>query len=156
MAAYFFASPIDVDIKLEGEEGRKQVEMKSDKEKTISCPVYYDGDSVSGTVRARAVSFPRRAHLVQVAIRVRDGKKMQHDGIKVEFVGSIGMCVTCRSAIGHLGRARLASGCRIPSSDILNRPCAQYLTYSHFSRTILRPGTPPRVSLIIAGARSPG
>ncbi|KAJ7760406.1 vacuolar protein sorting-associated protein 26-domain-containing protein [Mycena metata] len=74
MAAYFFASPIDVDVKLEGEEQRKQVEMKSDKEKTISCPVYYDGDSVSG----------------QVSIRVRDGKKMQHDGIKVEFVGSIG------------------------------------------------------------------
>jgi hypothetical protein len=53
MAAYFFASPIDVDIKMEGEEQRKQVEMKSDKEKTISCPVYYDGDSVSGTVRAQ-------------------------------------------------------------------------------------------------------
>ena len=51
MAAYFFASPIDVDIKLEGEEPRKQVEMKGEKEKTISCPVYYDGDSVGGQVR---------------------------------------------------------------------------------------------------------
>lgn len=29
-------------------------------------------------------------HLLQVAIRVRDGKKLAHDGIKVEFVGSIG------------------------------------------------------------------
>ncbi|CAK5263990.1 unnamed protein product [Mycena citricolor] len=73
MAAYFFASPVDVDIKLEGEDQRKQVETKSEKEKTVSCPVYYDGESVSG----------------QVSIRVRDGKKMQHDGIKVEFVGSI-------------------------------------------------------------------
>ncbi|RDB30983.1 Vacuolar protein sorting-associated protein 26B-like [Hypsizygus marmoreus] len=73
MAAYFFASPIDVDIKLEGEETRKQVEIKGEKEKTISCPVYYDGDSVGG----------------QVAIRVRDGKKLTHEGIKVEFVGSI-------------------------------------------------------------------
>lgn len=51
MAGYFFASPIDVDIKLEGEEIRKQVEMKSDKEKAISCPVFYDGDSVTGQVR---------------------------------------------------------------------------------------------------------
>ncbi|KAJ7918182.1 vacuolar protein sorting-associated protein 26-domain-containing protein [Mycena leptocephala] len=51
MAAYFFASPIDVDIKMEGEE-----------------------HGSSGTV----------------SIRVRDGKKLQHDGIKVEFVGSIG------------------------------------------------------------------
>jgi hypothetical protein len=53
MAAYFFASPIDVDIKLSDEEQRKQVEMKSEKEKTVSCPVYYDGDSVSGTVRVQ-------------------------------------------------------------------------------------------------------
>ena len=51
MAAYFFASPIDVDIKLEGEELRKQVEIKSDKDKNITCPVYYDGDSVTGQVR---------------------------------------------------------------------------------------------------------
>lgn len=50
MAAYFFASPIDVDIKLEGEDTRKQVEMKGEKEKIISCPVYYDGDSVVGQV----------------------------------------------------------------------------------------------------------
>jgi len=50
MAAYFFASPIDVDVKLEGEEARKQVEMKGEKEKIISCPVYYDGDSVGGQV----------------------------------------------------------------------------------------------------------
>ena len=48
--AYFFASAIDVDIKLEGEEVRKQVEIKSDKDKNITCPVYYDGDSVTGQV----------------------------------------------------------------------------------------------------------
>jgi vacuolar protein sorting-associated protein 26 len=48
--AYFFASPIDVDIKLEGEEVRKQVEIKSEKDKNIACPVYYDGDSVTGQV----------------------------------------------------------------------------------------------------------
>jgi vacuolar protein sorting-associated protein 26 len=50
MAAYFFASPVDVDVKLEGEEIRKQVEVKQEKERTVSCPVYYDGDSVGGTV----------------------------------------------------------------------------------------------------------
>ncbi|KAH0831206.1 vacuolar protein sorting-associated protein 26-domain-containing protein [Lanmaoa asiatica] len=71
--AYFFASPVDVDIKLDGEELRKQVDMKGDKDKLIQCPVYYDGDSVSG----------------QVTIRVRDGKRMTHEGIKVEFVGTI-------------------------------------------------------------------
>ncbi len=49
-AAYFFASPIDVEVKLEGEELRKKVDMKLEKEKTISCPVYYDGESVAGQV----------------------------------------------------------------------------------------------------------
>jgi len=73
MAAYFFASPIDIDVKLEGEDVRKQVDIKGEKDRAISCPVYYDGDSVTGTV----------------AIRVRDGKKLTHEGIKVEFVGSI-------------------------------------------------------------------
>lgn len=35
--------------------------------------------------------------LSQVTIRVRDGKKMTHEGIKVEFVGTIGTshCISC-------------------------------------------------------------
>ena len=49
-ASYFFASPIDVEVKLEGEEIRKKVDMKLEKEKTVSCPVYYDGESVAGQV----------------------------------------------------------------------------------------------------------
>ncbi|KAJ3534193.1 hypothetical protein NM688_g7173 [Phlebia brevispora] len=73
MAAYFFASPVDVEIKLDGEDERKKVDMKTDKEKTITCPVYYDGESIAG----------------QITVRVRDGKKLAHDGVKVEFVGSI-------------------------------------------------------------------
>lgn len=64
MAAFFFASPIDVDIKLEGEDARKQVEMKTEKEKVISCPVYYDGDSVSGTV-----SLNEKLSLAAVCLR---------------------------------------------------------------------------------------
>ena len=57
MAAYFFASPIDVDIRLDGEETRKQVEMKGEKDKVISCPVYYDGDSVGGQVCLTRVRY---------------------------------------------------------------------------------------------------
>lgn len=53
MASYFFASPVDVDVKLEGEELRKQVEIKGEKEKLISCPVYYDGDSIAGQVMSQ-------------------------------------------------------------------------------------------------------
>jgi len=51
-AAYFFAPPIDVEVKLEGEELRKNVDMKMEKEKSVSCPVYYDGESIAGQVRS--------------------------------------------------------------------------------------------------------
>lgn len=51
MAAFFFTSPVDVDIMLEGEEVRKQVESKAEKDRPVSCPVYYDGETVSGQVR---------------------------------------------------------------------------------------------------------
>lgn len=91
MAAFFFASPVDIDIRLEGEEGRKQVELKLEKERKESCPVYYDGDSIIGQA-----SFTLSAYSIvtdfalQATVRVRDGKKLTHDGIKVEFVGSIG------------------------------------------------------------------
>lgn len=73
MANLFFAAPVLVDIKFEGEEERRQIETKGEKEKRESCPVYYDGESVVG----------------QATIRVQDGKKLAHEGIKVEFVGSI-------------------------------------------------------------------
>lgn len=65
MAAYFFASPIDVDVKLEGEELRKQVDIKSEKERVISCPVYYDGDSVGGQVCGSQVHSSNLSRLEQ-------------------------------------------------------------------------------------------
>jgi vacuolar protein sorting-associated protein 26 len=91
--AYFFASPVDVDIKLDGEELRKQVDIKGEKDKITQCSVYYDGDSVNGQVRLWSYFAPKTACLIylQVTIRVRDGKRITHEGIKVEFVGTIGM-----------------------------------------------------------------
>lgn len=75
MAAFFAfgSTPVDVEIKLQGEEDRRQVEVKGEKDKKDMCPVYYDGESVVGTVN----------------VRVRDGKKFQHDGIRIELIGSI-------------------------------------------------------------------
>ncbi|OAV94673.1 hypothetical protein PTTG_09606 [Puccinia triticina 1-1 BBBD Race 1] len=68
-----FQPTIDVEIRLEGEEERKSVEVKVDKDKKERCPVYLDGEGVTG----------------QVIIRVREGKGVKHEGVKVEFVGSI-------------------------------------------------------------------
>lgn len=98
MAAYFFTSPVDVDIMLEGEDVRKQIESKAEKDRPVSCPVYYDGESVSGQVRLIVLllwsflllHFGCAETLGQVTVRVRDGKRTTHDGIKVEFVGNIG------------------------------------------------------------------
>ena len=76
MTSFFnFASqPVEVEIKLAGEDDRRQVEVKGEKDKKEMCPVYYDGESVVG----------------QVNVRVKDGKKFQHDGVRIELIGSIG------------------------------------------------------------------
>lgn len=70
----FSSVPVEIEIKLQGEEGRRQVEVKGEKEQREQRAVYYDGESVSG----------------QVNVRVKDGKKYQHDGIRIELIGSIG------------------------------------------------------------------
>uniref|UniRef100_V5GM64 Uncharacterized protein n=2 Tax=Kalmanozyma brasiliensis (strain GHG001) TaxID=1365824 RepID=V5GM64_KALBG len=76
MASFFsFSSPVDVDVRLDGEDARKQVEIKMDKAGKEKCPIYFDGEAVKGSV----------------SVRVRDGKKLVHEGIKIEFVGSIEM-----------------------------------------------------------------
>ena len=75
MASFFsFASPVDVEVRLDGDESRRQVEIKVEKDRRERCPVYFDGESVKG----------------QVVVRTRDGKKLVHDGIKIEFIGCIG------------------------------------------------------------------
>jgi len=50
MASFWFGSPVDVDIRLEGEETRKQVEVKVDKDRKESNAIYYDGESLMGQV----------------------------------------------------------------------------------------------------------
>ncbi|KAK0560868.1 Vacuolar protein sorting-associated protein 26 [Tilletia horrida] len=115
MASFFsFAAPVDVDVRLENEDARKQVEVKLDKDRRERCPIYFDGENVKGVVRIipRYPPYHKReaegrsmlhAHKAegtdvnactprpQIQIRVRDGKKIQHEGIKVEFIGSIEM-----------------------------------------------------------------
>ncbi|GAB5592194.1 Vacuolar protein sorting-associated protein 26 [Umbelopsis nana] len=74
MASLFgLSTPVDIDITFAGEENRKHVDVKVDKDHRESMPLYLDGESVKG----------------KVTIRPRDGKKVEHNGIKIEFVGSI-------------------------------------------------------------------
>jgi len=52
MASFFnfSAQPVEVEVKLVGEAERRQVEVKGEKDKKEMCPVYYDGEGVSGQV----------------------------------------------------------------------------------------------------------
>lgn len=69
-----FGSPADIDITFAGEEERRHVEVKVDRDRREKLPLYFDGESISG----------------KVSIRLKDGKRLEHNGIKVEFVGDIG------------------------------------------------------------------
>ncbi|CAO3699421.1 unnamed protein product [Rhizopus stolonifer] len=74
MASLFgLSSPLDIEVQFEQEDVRKTLDVKVEKDRKENFPVYLDGETVSGKVN----------------IRLRDGKKQEHNGIKVEFVGSI-------------------------------------------------------------------
>lgn len=46
----FGGNPVTISIALQGEQERKQVEQKSEKDVKELCPVYYDTESVAGQV----------------------------------------------------------------------------------------------------------
>jgi vacuolar protein sorting-associated protein 26 len=63
-----------VEISLNGESARRMVDVKVDKDRREKLPLYLDGEGVSG----------------QVTIRLKDGKRLEHNGIKIQFIGDIG------------------------------------------------------------------
>lgn len=69
-----FSTPVDIDIVLEDTDDRAMVDMKLDKNRKEKAPLYKDGESVKGAV----------------TIRPKDGKRLEHTGIKVQFIGTIG------------------------------------------------------------------
>ncbi|SCU87503.1 LAFA_0E07118g1_1 [Lachancea sp. 'fantastica'] len=77
--APFFKAPIDIEILLDGEESRKHVEIANSSDSPTArtlkdrYPIYEDGESVSG----------------RVTLRVKEGKKLEHLGVKVSLVGSV-------------------------------------------------------------------
>ncbi len=73
--SYFFATPVDIDIVLEDADDRSMVDVKLDKNRREKAPLYMDGESVKGAV----------------TVRPKDGKRLEHTGIKVQFIGTIEM-----------------------------------------------------------------
>lgn len=74
MAPFFFSTPVDIDIVLEDTDDRQAVDVKLDKDRREKAPLYMDGESIKGAV----------------TVRPKDGKRLEHTGIKVQFIGSIG------------------------------------------------------------------
>lgn len=72
--SYFFSTPVDIDIVLEDADERQMVDVKLDKNRREKAPLYMDGESVRGAV----------------TVRPKDGKRLEHTGIKVQFIGTIG------------------------------------------------------------------
>ncbi|KAJ5504227.1 Vacuolar protein sorting-associated protein 26 [Penicillium fimorum] len=75
MASLFFSTPVDIDVVLEDLDERQTVDVKLDKSRRERVPLYMDGESVKGAV----------------TIRPKDGKRLEHTGIKVQFIGTIEM-----------------------------------------------------------------
>ncbi|CAI7630871.1 unnamed protein product [Penicillium bialowiezense] len=75
MASLFFSTPVDIDVVLEDLDERQSVDVKLDKGRRERVPLYMDGESVKGAV----------------TIRPKDGKRLEHTGIKVQFIGTIEM-----------------------------------------------------------------
>ena len=91
--SYFFSTPVDIDIVLDDGDDRQMVDMKADKGRREKAPLYKDGESVKGAV----------------TIRPKDGKRLEHTGIKVQFIGTIGMLSCARKGEGLLTRVQRCS-----------------------------------------------
>jgi vacuolar protein sorting-associated protein 26 len=74
MSSFFFSTPVDIDIVLEDADERQTVDVKLDKSRREKAPLYMDGESVKGAV----------------TVRPKDGRRLEHTGIKVQFIGLIG------------------------------------------------------------------
>lgn len=75
MSLFGFGQTADLDIILDGADSRKMAEIKSEEGKKERLYVFYDGESVSGKVN--------------VTLKKPGGTKLEHHGIKVEFLGQI-------------------------------------------------------------------
>ena len=110
-----FGQSAEVFIKLNETDSRKKVEVKGEGDQKHKLSVYYDGESITGEVcllRRGALDEHGVLHtavalaplalailmltdfcfsLLQVQIKLKQpNKKFEHQGIKVEFIGSVG------------------------------------------------------------------
>lgn len=73
MASYLFKAPLNIDIHLDGEDARQYYEFSPSPDRKEKALVFEDGESVRG----------------KAIIRPKDGRKIEHSGIKVQMIGTI-------------------------------------------------------------------
>lgn len=69
----FFKTPLEIEIRLENEESRKHAEVKNPHGRIDKLPIYMDGESVKGVV----------------TLFTKEGKRVEHQGVKVQLLGAI-------------------------------------------------------------------
>lgn len=75
MSFFGFGQSVEVEIVLHDAESRKRAEHKTEDGKKEKYFLFYDGETVSGKV-SLALKHPN--------------KRLEHQGIKIEFIGQIG------------------------------------------------------------------
>lgn len=97
----------EIDVILNDAESRKTAELKTEEGKLEKHYMFYDGESVSGKVSDPCESFlqvsgfeRQLTHVVfchpKVNINVKQtSKRLEHLGIRIEFVGQIGKLTQC-------------------------------------------------------------
>uniref|UniRef100_A0A0B7AH59 Arrestin C-terminal-like domain-containing protein n=2 Tax=Arion vulgaris TaxID=1028688 RepID=A0A0B7AH59_9EUPU len=73
MSFFSFGQSAEVSIVLDGQENRRQAEIKTEDGKRDKCYLYFDGETVSGKVN----------------VTLKKSGKLEHQGIKIEFIGQI-------------------------------------------------------------------
>lgn len=75
MSFFSFGQTAEIDVVLNDAETRKKAEHKTEDGKKDKYFLFYDGETVSGKVNVTLKN---------------PGKRLEHQGIKIEFVGQIG------------------------------------------------------------------
>lgn len=113
MSFFGFGQSVEVEIVLSDAESRKRAEHKTEDGKKEKYFLFYDGETVSGKV-SLALKHPN--------------KRLEHQGIKIEFIGQIGELAPraslprrvrepgAHSGRGAEGRGSSGDACRSPSS----------------------------------------
>lgn len=114
----FFKSPLDIEILFDGEESRKHVEVPNNavsNTKTLRdrLPLYEDGETISGIV----------------TLRVKEGKRVEHLGIKVSVIGSIDMVKAHGN--GNAGSSKRLTSNSSGLSDARKNTVEQFLCFSY-------------------------